>query len=324
MQKRNLRIVYMGTPDFAVLPLRKIVEAGYPVVGVVTNPDKPAGRGQQLQESAVKKYARDAGLKILQPEKFRDEVFLKELAELKADLQLVVAFKMLPEVVWSMPPLGTVNLHASLLPDYRGAAPINRAVMNGETCSGVTTFLLKHEIDTGNIIFQDKVEIGEEMTAGELHDELMEKGADLLLKTVQAMEAGDYPLTDQSGLLRGREAILAPKIFKEDMKIRWDGELENICNHIRGLSPFPGAWTELRAVGTDGGGLTLKIFKADKIRQSHNLPAGEIRTDGKTFLDVYVKGGIVRVQELQLSGKKRMRTEDFLRGFRLEDYRLVW
>lgn len=324
MQKRNLRIVYMGTPDFAVLPLRKIVEAGYPVVGVVTNPDKPAGRGQQLQESAVKKYARDAGLKILQPEKFRDEVFLKELAELKADLQLVVAFKMLPEVVWSMPPLGTVNLHASLLPDYRGAAPINRAVMNGETCSGVTTFLLKHEIDTGNIIFQDKVEIGEEMTAGELHDELMEKGADLLLKTVQAMEAGDYPLTDQSGLLRGREAILAPKIFKEDMKIRWDGELENICNHIRGLSPFPGAWTELQAVGTDGGGLTLKIFKADKIRQSHNLPAGEIRTDGKTFLDVYVKGGIVRVQELQLSGKKRMRTEDFLRGFRLEDYRLVW
>lgn len=324
MQKRNLRIVYMGTPDFAVLPLRKIVEAGYPVVGVVTNPDKPAGRGQQLQESAVKKYAREAGLKILQPEKFRDEGFLKELAELKADLQLVVAFKMLPEVVWGMPPLGTVNLHASLLPDYRGAAPINRAVMNGETCSGVTTFLLKHEIDTGNIIFQEKVEIGEEMTAGELHDELMEKGADLLLKTVQAMEAGDYPLADQSGLLRGREAILAPKIFKEDMKIRWDGELENICNHIRGLSPFPGAWTELQAVGTDAGGLTLKIFKAAKIRQSHNLPAGEIRTDGKTFLEVYVKGGIVRVQELQLSGKKRMRTEDFLRGFRLEGYRLVW
>lgn len=312
----------MGTPDFAVLPLKKIVEAGFQVVGVVTNPDKPAGRGQQLQESAVKKYAREAGLKILQPERFREEEFLKELAALKADLQLVVAFKMLPEVVWNMPPLGTVNLHASLLPDYRGAAPINRAVMNGETCSGVTTFLLKHEIDTGNIIFQEKVEIGEEMTAGELHDELMEKGADLLLKTVRAMEAGDYPLTDQSRLLQGREAINAPKIFKEDMKIRWDGELEIIYNHIRGLSPFPGAWTELQAVGTDGEVLTLKIFKAVKIWQSHNRSAGEIGTDGKTVFDVYVKGGLIRVKELQLSGKKRMRTEDFLRGFRLEDYRL--
>lgn len=320
----KLRIIYMGTPDFAVLPLKKIVEAGYPVVGVVTNPDKPAGRGQQLQESAVKKYAREAGLKILQPERFREEVFLQELAELKADLQLVVAFKMLPEVVWSMPPLGTVNLHASLLPDYRGAAPINRAVMNGETCSGVTTFLLKHEIDTGNIIFQEKVAIGEEMTAGELHDELMEKGADLLLKTVQAMEAGDYPLTDQSGLLRGREAVHAPKIFKEDMKIRWDGELETVYNHIRGLSPFPGAWTELQAGGPEGEILTLKIFKAAKIRQRHNRPAGEISTDGKTVFDVYVKGGIIRIHELQLSGKKRMRTEDFLRGFRLEEYRLVW
>ena len=187
MPSHKLRIVYMGTPDFAVLPLKRIIEAGFQVVGVVTNPDKPAGRGQQLQDSAVKKYAREIGLKILQPEKFRDPDFLQALAELKADLQLVVAFKMLPEVVWNMPPLGTVNLHASLLPDYRGAAPINRAVMNGETCSGVTTFLLKQEIDTGNIIFQEKVEIGEEMTAGELHDELMEKGADLLLKTVQAI-----------------------------------------------------------------------------------------------------------------------------------------
>lgn len=324
MSTHSLRIVYMGTPDFAVLPLKKIVEAGHQVVGVVTNPDKPAGRGQQLQESAVKKYAREIGLKILQPEKFRDETFLQELAALKADLQLVVAFKMLPEVVWSMPRLGTVNLHASLLPDYRGAAPINWAVMNGEPYSGVTTFLLKHEIDTGNIIFQEKVEIGEEMTAGELHDRLMSVGAGLLLKTVDAIEAGNYPLTDQGKLLEGREAIHAPKIFKEDMKIRWNGKLETICNHIRGLSPFPGAWTELQAVGKDGGVLTLKIFKAARIRQSHNLPAGEVRIDGKTFFDVYVEGGIVRVLELQLSGKKRMRTEDFLRGFRLEDYRLVW
>lgn len=323
MSGHKLRIVYMGTPDFAVLPLKRIVEAGFQVVGVVTNPDKPAGRGQQLQESAVKKYAREIGLKILQPEKFRDPDFLQSLAALKADLQLVVAFKMLPEVVWNMPPLGTVNLHASLLPDYRGAAPINRAVMNGESCSGVTTFLLKHEIDTGNIIFQEKVPIGKDMNAGELHDELMEKGAELLLKTVQAMEAGDYPLTDQGDLLQGREATPAPKIFKEDMKIRWDGELDTICNHIRGLSPFPGAWTELQAAEEDGGRSALKIFKAGSIRQEHHMPAGEIRTDGKTFFEVYVKGGIVRILELQLSGKKRMKTEDFLRGFRLEDYRLV-
>lgn len=318
----KLRIVYMGTPEFAVLPLKKIVEAGFQVVGVVTNPDKPAGRGQQLQESAVKKYAREAGLRILQPERFRDEEFLKQLAELKADLQLVVAFKMLPEVVWSMPPLGTVNLHASLLPDYRGAAPINRAVMNGETYSGVTTFLLKHEIDTGNIIFQQRVEIGEKMTAGELHDELMVKGADLLLKTVQAMEEGKYTLTDQSSLLQGREAIHAPKIFKEDMKIQWNGELETIYNHIRGVSPFPGAWSELQAIGSKEALLIFKIFEVQKIQQTHHRAFGEIRTDGKTTFDVYVKGGIIRILELQLSGKKRMRIEDFLRGFRLEDYRL--
>lgn len=318
----GLRIVYMGTPDFAVLPLKKLVDAGFHIVGVVTNPDKPAGRGQQLQESAVKKYAREAGLKILQPEKFRNEDFLTELAALKADLQLVVAFKMLPEVVWNMPLLGTVNLHASLLPDYRGAAPINRAVMNGETCSGVTTFLLKREIDTGNIIFQEKVEIGENMTAGELHDELMNRGADLLLKTVQAIEKKEYPLTDQSELLRGREAIQAPKIFKEDMIIRWDRDVDTVYNHIRGLSPFPGAWTELQATGSDDALLTLKIFKAQKIRQTHHRPFGEIHTDGKSIFDVYVQGGIIRIQELQLSGKKRMHTEDFLRGFRLEDYRL--
>ena len=318
----KLRIVYMGTPEFAVLPLKKIVEAGFQVVGVVTNPDKPAGRGQQLQESAVKKYAREAGLRILQPERFRDEEFLKQLAELKADLQLVVAFKMLPEVVWSMPPLGTVNLHASLLPDYRGAAPINRAVMNSETYSGVTTFLLKHEIDTGNIIFQQRVEIGEKMTAGELHDELMVKGADLLLKTVQAMEEGKYTLTDQSSLLQGREAIHAPKIFKEDMKIQWNGELETIYNHIRGLSPFPGAWSELQAIGSKEALLIFKIFEVQKIQQTHHQAFGEIHTDGKTTFDVYVKGGIIRILELQLSGKKRMRIEDFLRGFRLEDYRL--
>ncbi|MDE7074125.1 MAG: methionyl-tRNA formyltransferase [Odoribacter sp.] len=319
MQRQDLRIVYMGTPDFAVLPLKRLVEAGFRVVGVVTNPDKPAGRGQQLQESAVKQYARQAGLPVLQPEKFRDERFLQELAAWKADIQLVVAFKMLPEVVWSMPRLGTVNLHASLLPDYRGAAPINWAVMNGERVSGVSTFLLKHEIDTGNIIFQEKVNIGEEMTAGELHDELMARGAELLQKTVEAIASGDYPLVDQSVLLQGREAIHAPKIFKEDMKIDWRASLDTIYNHVRGLSPFPAAWAELRH-RESGQCVTFKVFKTLKIAEVHTHPAGEISTDGRTVFDVYVAGGRLRILELQLSGKKRMPVEDFLRGFRLEDY----
>lgn len=321
MPNHSLRIVYMGTPDFAVLPLKKLVEAGHNIVGVVTNPDKPAGRGQQLQESAVKKYALQAGLKILQPERFRDENFLKELAGLKADLQLVVAFKMLPECVWNMPPIGTVNLHASLLPDYRGAAPINWAVINGEKISGVTTFLLKHEIDTGNIIFQEKVTITDEMTAGELHDELMLKGADLLLKTVEAIEADSYRLVDQTALLEGREAIHAPKIFKEDMKVNWNNPLESIYNHIRGLSPFPAAWTELQH-NTSGTLLTLKIFKTEKLSRQHDHKVGDIITDGKKTFDVFVNGGLLRIRELQLSGKKRMSTEEFLRGFRLEEYHL--
>lgn len=321
MSQRGLRIVYMGTPDFAVLPLKRLVEAGHRIVGVVTNPDKPAGRGQQLQESAVKKYAREAGLRILQPERFRNEAFLEELRGLEADLQLVVAFKMLPEVVWSMPRLGTVNLHASLLPDYRGAAPINWAVMNGEKISGVSTFLLKHEIDTGNVIFQEKVAITEEMTAGDLHDCLMEKGADLLLRTVEAIEAGDYPLQEQHVLLNGREPIHAPKIFKEDMKIDWAKPLEVLYNHIRGLAPFPAAWTELRH-RVSGTVVALKVFKSERIACEHNYRVGEIVAHGGKSFEVYVHGGILRILEVQLAGKKRMATEEFLRGFRLEEYQI--
>ena len=311
----------MGTPDFAVLPLKKIIDAGYEVVGVVTNPDKPAGRGQKLQESAVKKYARENGLKILQPEKFRNEQFLQELAGLKADLQLVVAFKMLPEVVWNMPPLGTVNLHASLLPDYRGAAPINWAIINGEKESGVTTFLLKHEVDSGNIVYQQKVEIGESMTAGELHDELMCVGADLLVKTVDALEAGHASFIEQTQLLGGREPINAPKIFKEDMKIDWTKDVQSVYNHIRGLSPFPAAWTELIHKET-AAVLSIKIFKTEKIVQEHPYAAGTIVTDRKKTFDIYVEGGLIRVVELQLSGKKRMEVEEFLRGFRLDEYQI--
>lgn len=317
---RKLRIVYMGTPDFAVLPLQKLLEAGHNVVAVVTNPDKPAGRGQKIQESAVKKFAVEKGLPVLQPERFRDEQFLAELRALEADLQLVVAFKMLPEVVWNMPPLGTVNLHASLLPDYRGAAPINWAVMNGEKCSGVTTFLLKHEIDTGNLIFQQQVDISDTMTAGELHDQLMYTGADLLVKTVEAMAAGEYPLQDQTGLLAGREPKHAPKIFKEDMKIDWNRDLDTVYNHIRGLSPFPTAWTELKHKDT-GECLSLKIFAVERIPGQSDRSV-TLESDGKKKLDVLVNGGIIRVKELQLSGKKRMSAEEFLRGFHIEEYTL--
>lgn len=314
----GLRIIYMGTPDFAVSPLRRIVEAGHRVVAVVTNPDKPAGRGQKMQESAVKKYAQEMGLKILQPERFRDECFLQELRELNADLQLVVAFKMLPEVVWDMPRLGTVNLHASLLPDYRGAAPINHAVMNGEKYSGVSTFLLKHEIDTGNLIFQEKVEIGEDMTAGELHDRLMETGAELLLRTVDAIDRNDYPLIDQSELLKGREVIHAPKIFKEDMKIDWNHSVTSIFNKIRGLSPFPAAWTEIKHRAT-GEIISLKVFAAEKSFQPQGV-SGTLLSDGKTTFGVTASDGVIYITDLQLSGKKRMNTEDFIRGFRLEEY----
>ncbi len=320
MQKHRLRIVYMGTPDFAVLPLKKIVEAGFEVVGVVTNPDKPAGRGQKVQESAVKKYAIEQGLPLLQPEKFRDEAFLQSLAAWKADLQLVVAFKMLPEVVWAMPPLGTVNLHASLLPDYRGAAPINWAVMNGEKCSGVSTFLLSHEIDTGKVIFQKEVALLEDMTAGDLHDLLMEEGADLLLKTVEAIERNDYPLVEQACLLNGRKPKMAPKIFKEDMKIDWTAGVETVYNHIRGLSPYPAAWTELVHKET-GELLTVKITSVRKMMESVEGIPGEIYTNGRVW-EVYAADGRIRLEEVQLSGKKRMKTEDCLRGFRLEEYRI--
>lgn len=310
----------MGTPDFAVLPLKKIVEAGFDVVGVVTNPDKPAGRGQKIQESSVKKYALEQGIPLLQPEKFRDEVFLQNLAAWKADLQLVVAFKMLPEVVWAMPPLGTINLHASLLPDYRGAAPINWAVMNGETCSGVSTFLLSHEIDTGKVIFQEKVAIREEMTAGDLHDLLMERGAELLVKTVDAVERNDYPLVEQSHLLGGREPKMAPKIFREDMKIDWSTDVETVYNHIRGLAPYPAAWTELEHIET-GEVLTVKITSVCKGVKKLEGVSGEIYTDGRVW-EVGVSNGRIRLEEVQFSGKKRMKTEDCLRGFKLDEYRI--
>ncbi|WP_251621007.1 methionyl-tRNA formyltransferase [Odoribacter lunatus] len=319
MQKHSLRIVYMGTPDFAVLPLKKIIEAGFEVVGVVTNPDKPSGRGQRIQESAVKKYAVEQGIPFLQPERFRDEGFLHELAAWKADLQLVVAFKMLPEVVWNMPPLGTVNLHASLLPDYRGAAPINWAIMNGETCTGVSTFLLSHEIDTGKIIFQEKVAIKEDMTAGDLHDILMEKGADLLVKTVEAIEQKQCLLIDQNHLLDGREPKLAPKIFKENRKIDWTADVETVYNHVRGLSPYPAAWTEIRHK-VSGEIIQMKVVSVRMEKGETEKRPGEMYTDGKKRWEVIVSNGRIFLEEIQLAGRRCMKVSELLRGFKLDDY----
>lgn len=314
MDKSSLRIVYMGTPDFAVEPLKKLVDNNYNIVGVVTNPDKPAGRGQKLQESSVKKYALSKNLNILQPEKFRDESFLNNLKELKADLQIVVAFKMLPEVVWEMPGIGTFNLHASLLPQYRGAAPINWAIINGDKKTGVTTFFLKHEIDTGNIIYQEEVGISEEDNAGSIHDKLMYKGADLVLKTVDAIIQNKYPQIKQEKLVESGTIIKhAPKIFKEDCKINWENNLNSIYNHIRGLSPYPAAWTEM--TDNDNNPIQLKIYRSEKELNNHNHLVGEIISDQKNFLKVAVNGGFIQITELQQAGKKRLSIQDFLRGF---------
>lgn len=306
----------MGTPEFAVASLDALIKNNFEVVAVVTSPDKPAGRGQALHESAVKTYAREHHLKILQPVNLKDEKFIEELSELKADLQIVVAFRMLPEKVWNMPKMGTFNLHASLLPRYRGAAPINWAIMNGETETGVTTFKLKHEIDTGNILFYDKVLIGPDTTAGELHDKLMNAGAALIVKTVnQILLAfdGNAPLNflPQNDTL----ACHAPKIFKETCKIDWNNEAKHIYDQIRGLSPHPGAFSEL--VTSEGKLMLVKIFAANFEEKQHTNTNGSLDTDEKTFIKVFCKNGAIEITDLQLQGKKRMPVTDFLRGFKL-------
>ncbi|MGL5682699.1 MAG: methionyl-tRNA formyltransferase [Marinifilaceae bacterium] len=318
----SLRIIYMGTPDFAVLPLQRLIEAGANIVAVVTNPDKPAGRGQQVQESPVKRFAVEHNIPVLQPEKFRDTAFLEQLASYKADLQLVVAFKMLPEVVWNMPPMGTVNLHSSLLPDYRGAAPINWAVINGEKKSGVSTFLLKHEIDTGNIILQQETPITETMTAGELHDRLMEIGADLLVETVNVLEKGNATLKDQEGILQGRTAKHAPKIFKEDMRIDWNTNVLDIYNKVRGLSPYPAAWFELKDKNTEKI-ISAKLFMSNYVQQQHDKEIKTVETDDKTYVRIYVPGGYIELTDIQLAGKKRMAIVDLLRGFKIANYEII-
>lgn len=304
-----MKIVFMGTPEFAVASLDILIQNHYDVVGVITVPDKPAGRGQQIQQSAVKKYALEKGLKVLQPEKLKDEQFLEELKQLNADLQIVVAFRMLPEMVWNMPPLGTYNLHASLLPKYRGAAPINWAIINGEKESGVTTFKLKHEIDTGNILYQERTPITEQMTAGELHDALMKIGAELILKSVKAIESGNYQLLPQ----KDEESIHAPKIFKDTCKINWELSGEKINNLIRGLSPYPAAYTEY--ADKSGQFTGIKIFKSSFIKAPVSHKPGTVITDQKKFLKVACADGYISISELQMAGKKRMMVEEFLRGF---------
>lgn len=315
MDKKDLRIVYMGTPEFAVESLRRLVEGGYNIVGVITMPDKPMGRhGSVLQPSPVKQYAVSQGLKVLQPEKLKNEEFVAELRSLNADLQIVVAFRMLPEVVWSMPRLGTFNLHASLLPQYRGAAPINWAVINGDTETGITTFFLKHEIDTGEIIDQVRVPIADTDNVEVVYERLMRLGGDLVLKTVDAILEGSVKTIPQEELAQVGELRPAPKIFKETCRIDWTIGVKRIYDFVRGLSPYPAAWTELYQEGTDP--VMLKIFETEKLFCEHSLAPGTIVTDCKTYFKIASSDGYVNVLSLQLAGKKRMEINDFLRGYR--------
>ena len=318
MTGKDLRIVFMGTPEFAVASLRRLVDEGYNVVAVVTTPDKPAGRGQRLHESDVKVAAKELGLPILQPERLRDEAFVEAMRELQPDLGIVIAFRMLPEVIWAMPKYGTFNLHASLLPQYRGAAPINWAVINGEQKTGITTFLLNHEIDKGAIIGQMEMPIGEDDTVGTMYDKLMTSGCDLVVDTVERIAAGDYTATEQMHI---DESTLkpAPKIFKEDCRIDWSWDGRRIVNFVRGLSPYPAAWTPMFIDGKEQG--SAKIFRATFAAAQHNQSAGEVYSDGKGSLKVACADGWVEIHELQVAGKRRMATRDLLLGLRnIEDY----
>lgn len=312
MQKKysDLRIVFLGTPEFAVASLDRLVSGGANIVAAVTAPDKAAGRGMEVQQSAIKKYAVEKNIPVLQPQKLKDPGFLHELKKFQADVQVVVAFRMLPEVVWNMPPLGTINLHGSLLPQYRGAAPINWAVINGERYTGVTTFKLKHEIDTGDILLQKKIDISETETAGELHDRMKEIGAELLLQTIQLIAEDGLQITPQSQLTSPAIEIRhAPKLFTQTCEIDWNRPVDDVYNFIRGLSPYPAAYTQIESK-------QLKIFRATKVHESPVLAPGKIDTDQKTFIRYACTDGYIDVKELQLQGKKKLAVSDFLRGYR--------
>ena len=310
----------MGTPEFAVASLRRLVEEGYNIVAVVTTPDKPAGRGQKLHQSDVKVAAQELGLPILQPERLRDEAFVEAMRELKPDLGIVIAFRMLPEVIWAMPKLGTFNLHASLLPQYRGAAPINWAVINGETKTGITTFLLNHEIDKGAIIGQVEEPITSDDTVGTMYDKLMHRGCDLVVDTVECIAAGDYTAIEQMHI---DESTLkpAPKIFKDDCRIDWSWEGERIVNFVRGLSPYPAAWTPMYINGQEQD--SAKIFRVSFTAAQHAESVGTIKADSKR-MEVACADGWVEIHELQVAGKRRMATRDLLLGLRdIEEYSLA-
>ncbi|MBR5672874.1 MAG: methionyl-tRNA formyltransferase [Muribaculaceae bacterium] len=318
MTKEELKIIFFGTPDFAVESLSRLVDGGYNVAAVVTMPDKPAGRGRQLQESDVKRYAVEHGLPVLQPVSLKDEAFIEELRSFNAQLFIVIAFRMLPEAVWQMPPLGTFNLHASLLPRYRGAAPINWAVMNGDTETGVTTFFLKHEIDTGDVIQQRSCPIGRHDNVEVIHDRLMVMGADMVLETVDAIIAGTFkPIPQDQLLTAGQQPTPAPKIFKDTCRIDWNRPAEALYNHIRGLSPYPAAWTTLASDNSNE--TTVKIYataEPEAFAADETPTPGTLLADRKT-LRVACADGWLQVLSLQQSGKKRMDTDAFLRGFTL-------
>lgn len=322
--KSDLRIVYMGTPDFAVPALDRLVTKGYNVVGVVTTPDRAIGRHHDvLQACPVKQYAEAHGLPVLQPEKLRDEQFLSELRALKADVQVVVAFRMLPEVVWNMPREGTFNLHAALLPQYRGAAPINWAVINGDRETGLTTFFLDHQIDTGRIILQERIPIGEADTAGDIHDRLMILGADMVQQTVDLIAQGQATSTPQDQFLTNEPLRPAPKIFHETCQIRWSSlTVRQAYNFVRGLSPYPAAWSTLQT--PSGEVTTVKVFRTVcHEAEPQERPAGSLKTDGKSYLHVILPDGYLEIAELQIAGKRRMGIEDFLRGMHIEGSRFT-
>ncbi|MBQ7690493.1 MAG: methionyl-tRNA formyltransferase [Muribaculaceae bacterium] len=318
MEKNDLRIVFFGTPDFAVESLSRLVDGGYNVVAVVTMPDKAGGRGNHVIHSAVKQYALAHNLPLLQPVNLKDDDFVARLRACDAQLFIVIAFRMLPQVVWQMPPLGTFNLHASLLPKYRGAAPINWAVMNGDKRTGVTTFFLKHEIDTGDIIQQRAIDIARTDNVGDIHDRLMMLGADMVADTVEAILAGNVKTIAQEQLVEaGAEATPAPKIFKDTCRINWQRSGEEVYNHVRGLSPFPTAWTEL--VNSQGKRHTIKVYATGEPEPAQ-MPPGTILSDGKCFMKVAAGDATVPILELQLAGKRRMNLSEFLRGFKIDEY----
>lgn len=306
---KPLRIVFMGTPEFAVPSLEGLKNDGFEILAVVTSPDKPSGRGMKLQQSDIKKYALENGLKILQPVKLKDPLFLEELKVLNPDVQVVVAFRMLPEIVWNLPSLGTINLHASLLPQYRGAAPINWAIINGERKTGVTTFKLQHEIDTGNILLQKEVPIEESETAGSLHDKLMNEGAELLLRTIQKLSKEELVPVDQSQLVLEEELHHAPKIFPEMCEVNWNQKTENVYNFIRGLSPYPSAYSFLN-------GKRIKILGVEKQLEKPGINSGEFLSDKKTFLKFATTDGYILITSLKQEGKKQMAVQEFLKGWR--------